>query len=158
MELHGYAYFVERPRKIEDLMMPHLVEKERPYRIVTSVQLTAIDYEKFITDIADIGRLLQVVTASAVVVSAILTAVMFLAELTPTEAAVLCFVGAEILPQAAVEMQAVIPLVAAARDEGPALLHLSGYGCGRSAEHPSDDVKRVPENKPFLDHGSLRHT
>ena len=50
MELHGYAYFVERPRRIEDLMVPHLVEKEQPYRIVTSVQLTAIDYENFITD------------------------------------------------------------------------------------------------------------
>ncbi len=50
MELHGYAYFVERPRRIEDLMVPHLVEKERPYRIVTSVQLAAIDYENFITD------------------------------------------------------------------------------------------------------------
>ena len=31
-------------------MVPHLGEKERPYRIVTSVQLTAIDYENFITD------------------------------------------------------------------------------------------------------------
>lgn len=50
MELHGYAFFVERPRRIEDLMIPHLIEKERPYRIVTSVQLTAIDYENFITD------------------------------------------------------------------------------------------------------------
>ena len=53
MELHGYAYFVERPRRIEDLMVPHLIEKERPYRIVTSVQLTAIDYENFITDMLD---------------------------------------------------------------------------------------------------------
>lgn len=43
-------FFVERPRRIEDLMVPHLVDKERPYRIVTSVQLTAIDYENFITD------------------------------------------------------------------------------------------------------------
>lgn len=50
MEYFGYAYFVERPRRIEDLMVPHLVEKERPYRIVTEVQLPAIDYENFITD------------------------------------------------------------------------------------------------------------
>ncbi len=50
MEYFGYAYFVERPRRIEDLMVPHLVEKERPYRIVTEVQLPAIDYEDFITD------------------------------------------------------------------------------------------------------------
>ena len=50
MDYYGYAYFVERPRRIEDLMVPHLIEKERPYRIVTSVQLSAIDYENFITD------------------------------------------------------------------------------------------------------------
>ena len=50
MELHGYAYFVERPRRIDNLMVPHLIETERPYRIVTSVQLSAIDYENFITD------------------------------------------------------------------------------------------------------------
>ena len=50
MDYFGYAFFVERPRRIEDLMVPHLVEKERPYRIVTEVQLPAIDYEDFITD------------------------------------------------------------------------------------------------------------
>ena len=50
MEYTGYAYFVERPRRIEDLTVPHLVEKERPFRIVTEVQLPAIDYENFITD------------------------------------------------------------------------------------------------------------
>ena len=50
MDYYGYAYFVERPRRIEDLTVPHLVEKERPFRIVTEVQLPAIDYENFITD------------------------------------------------------------------------------------------------------------
>ena len=50
MDYFGYAYFVERPRRIDDLMVPHLIEKERPYRIVTEVQLPAIDYENFITD------------------------------------------------------------------------------------------------------------
>jgi hypothetical protein len=50
MDYFGYAFFVERPRRIEDLMVPHLVEKERPFRIVTEVQLPAIDYENFITD------------------------------------------------------------------------------------------------------------
>ena len=50
MDYFGYAYFVERPRRIEDLMVPHLIEQERPYRIVTEVQLPAIDYEDFITD------------------------------------------------------------------------------------------------------------
>ena len=110
------------------------------------------------TAIADIGRLLQVVTASAVVISAMLTAVMLLAEFAPTETTVLCLVGAEILPQAVVEMQAVIPLMTVPGDKSPTLPHLSGYGRGRSADHPSDDVKRVSENKPFLDHGSLGHS
>ena len=50
MELHGYAGFVERPRRIEDLIAPHPIEKERPFRIVTSAELTAIDYESFIKD------------------------------------------------------------------------------------------------------------
>ena len=50
MYYYGYAYFVEHPRRIEDLMVPHLVEKERPFRIVTEIQLPAIDYENFITD------------------------------------------------------------------------------------------------------------
>ena len=63
MEYTGYAYFVERPRRLEELTVPHLVEKERPYRIVTEVQLPAIDYENFTTDmladrqfIEDYGR------------------------------------------------------------------------------------------------------
>ena len=50
MNCSGFAYFVERPRRLEDLMVPHLIETERPYRIVASVQLAAIDYENFITD------------------------------------------------------------------------------------------------------------
>ena len=50
MDYTGYAYFVERPRRIDDLMVPHPIEKERPYRIVTEVQLPSIDYENFITD------------------------------------------------------------------------------------------------------------
>ena len=50
MDYFGYAYFVERPRRVEDLTLPHLIEQERPYRIVTEIQLPAIDYENFITD------------------------------------------------------------------------------------------------------------
>ncbi len=50
MDYYGYAYFAERPRRIEDLLVPHLIEQERPYRIVTEIQLPAIDYENFITD------------------------------------------------------------------------------------------------------------
>ena len=50
MDYFGYAYFAERPRRIEDLMVPHPIEKEHPFRIVTEIQLPAIDYENFITD------------------------------------------------------------------------------------------------------------
>ena len=50
MDMHGYAYFVERPRRVEDLLRPHLIERERPYSIVTAVQLPKIDYENFVTD------------------------------------------------------------------------------------------------------------
>ena len=63
MDYTGFAYFVERPRRLEDLMTPHLVEKERPYRIVTEIQLPAVDYENFVTDmladrqfLSDYGR------------------------------------------------------------------------------------------------------
>lgn len=50
MDVHGYAYFVERPRRIDDLMVLHPIEKEKPYRIVAEIRLPAIDYENIITD------------------------------------------------------------------------------------------------------------
>ncbi len=50
MLLTGYAYFVPRPRIIADLLRPHPIELERPYRIVKTVILPVIDYENFITD------------------------------------------------------------------------------------------------------------
>ena len=50
MDNYGYPYFVERPRRIEDLIVPHPIEQERPYRIVTEIQLPAIAYENFVTD------------------------------------------------------------------------------------------------------------
>lgn len=54
MRKHELAFFIEYPRTIEDLMVPHPVEKERPFEIVTTVRLAKIDYENFITDmIAD---------------------------------------------------------------------------------------------------------
>lgn len=46
----GYAYFVEKPRKIEDLLQPHPLESERPYEIVKTINLSGIDFENFITD------------------------------------------------------------------------------------------------------------
>ena len=54
MKLGGYAYFVENPRILEDLIVPHPVEMERQFMVVKTVRLTKIDYENFITDmIAD---------------------------------------------------------------------------------------------------------
>ena len=46
----GYAYFVDKPRTIDDLMQPHRVEAERPFHIVKTIQLSGIDYTNFITD------------------------------------------------------------------------------------------------------------
>ena len=54
MERTGYAFFVESPRIIEDLLAPHPIEQETQYEIVKTVKLAKIDYENFITDmIAD---------------------------------------------------------------------------------------------------------
>ena len=50
MEKTGYAYFVESPRIIEDLLAPHPIEQETQYEIVKTVKLAKIDYENFITD------------------------------------------------------------------------------------------------------------
>lgn len=54
MEIKGYAFFVECPRIIEDLVVPHMIELERPFMAVKTVKLAKIDYENFVTDmIAD---------------------------------------------------------------------------------------------------------
>ena len=54
MKRTGYAFFVESPRIIEDLLAPHPIEQETQYEIVKTVKLAKIDYENFITDmIAD---------------------------------------------------------------------------------------------------------
>lgn len=54
MKRRGYAYFVENPRILEDLIVPHPVEMERQFLVVKTVKLSKIDYENFITDmIAD---------------------------------------------------------------------------------------------------------
>lgn len=50
METAGKAYFVSDPRRIKDLQVLHLVEKERPFEITALVKLTKIDYENFIKD------------------------------------------------------------------------------------------------------------
>ena len=56
MEISGKAYFVSDPRRIEDLTVLHLVEKEHPFEVVKIVKLAKIDYENFITDMVEIGR------------------------------------------------------------------------------------------------------
>ena len=45
-----YAYFVDKPRTIDDLMQPHRVEAEHPFHIVKTIQLSGIDYANFITN------------------------------------------------------------------------------------------------------------
>ena len=55
MKKNSYAYFVESPRTISDLMQPHPIEQEQVYEIVKTIKLSKIDYENFITDmVADI--------------------------------------------------------------------------------------------------------
>ena len=50
MSLHGFAYFVKRPRTADELLRPHLIEQEQEYEVVKTITLLAIDYENFITD------------------------------------------------------------------------------------------------------------
>ena len=50
MTCTGYAFFVESPRRIDDLIVLHPIELERPYEIVKTIKLAKIDYENFITD------------------------------------------------------------------------------------------------------------
>lgn len=44
------AYFVTRPRIIEDLYAIHLTESEEPFEIVKEVTLSVTDYKNFVTD------------------------------------------------------------------------------------------------------------
>lgn len=46
----GFAYFIERPRRIEELMCPQPIDQAREYEIVKVITLAGIDYENFITD------------------------------------------------------------------------------------------------------------
>ena len=50
METSGSVCFIRHPRTIGDLMIPHLLERERQYEIVKTIMLGKIDYENFITD------------------------------------------------------------------------------------------------------------
>jgi len=44
------AYFVPDPSRLEDLIVLHLTTDERPYEVVKTISLGAIDYGNFITD------------------------------------------------------------------------------------------------------------
>ena len=46
----GKAYFVFTPRNGEVFQQPHLIDHEKPYRIVGNIALSSIDYENFETD------------------------------------------------------------------------------------------------------------
>ena len=46
----GFAYFVRLPRTLDDLMVPHPLNRERVFDVAAVVTLEAIDYENFITD------------------------------------------------------------------------------------------------------------
>lgn len=50
MDTSGQAYFVHEPRRIEDLITPHDINVEQDYEIVAAVNLGAMDYQNFITD------------------------------------------------------------------------------------------------------------
>lgn len=45
-----FAFFVEKPRRIDDLIRPHPIEMEQQYEVVKTIRLPKIDYENFITD------------------------------------------------------------------------------------------------------------
>ena len=44
------ALFIERPRRLEDLQVLHPMEAEQPFEIMAVVNLRAIDYKNFTTD------------------------------------------------------------------------------------------------------------
>ena len=45
------AFFVNRPRRLDDLKRLHLVNEEKPFEIVRNVTLRAIDYKNFSEDL-----------------------------------------------------------------------------------------------------------
>ena len=49
--MEGYAYFVRRPGRLEDLRVLHALDAEKPYRVVAEVELGDMDFENFITDL-----------------------------------------------------------------------------------------------------------
>lgn len=50
MQERGRAFFVHRPRKIDELKVPHPIEKETDYLVVKRLILTPAEYKNFVTD------------------------------------------------------------------------------------------------------------
>ena len=50
MSQQGYAFFVRRPRRIDDLWRLHLIDQEAKYEVVKTIILPKIDFENFATD------------------------------------------------------------------------------------------------------------
>ena len=51
MKYRKTAYFIHRPRRLSDLLVPHLTSAERSYEIIATVELPKIDYENFCEDL-----------------------------------------------------------------------------------------------------------
>lgn len=46
----NFAFFVEHPHKIDELMKPHDVKDEKQFEVVKQIVLSHMDYENFVTD------------------------------------------------------------------------------------------------------------
>ena len=60
MSKKGYAFFAKNPRRIEELICPHLAEQEREYEVVKTLRLPKTDYENFITDMLVDREILEI--------------------------------------------------------------------------------------------------
>ena len=47
----GIAFFIERPRRIDELICPQNQERQE-YEVVKTIRLAKIDYDNFVTDMA----------------------------------------------------------------------------------------------------------
>ena len=59
MPEQGYAFFIKRPRRIEDLRRVHPTEQERKYETAKVITLAKTDYENFVTDLLVDRRFLE---------------------------------------------------------------------------------------------------
>lgn len=46
----NFAFFVEHPRKIDELIKPHDIRDEKQFEVVKQIVLSHMDYENFVTD------------------------------------------------------------------------------------------------------------